>query len=128
MDTNDVILIILGGIIAGLLYIVNKNGGRLAESVPSSVLVTAIDMLIALLRSWAVPAAEKTPSTVDDETIRQGIALLEALKEALTKGAPLPQPTVEEIVGSGADGTPVRTTTQSVETVRTTVTGEVSNG
>jgi len=81
-------------------------------------------MLIALLRSWAVPAAEKTPSPLDDEAILNGIHLLETLKAALLKAEPppAPEPTVEEILGTGADGTPSIRTTQSVETVRTTVT------
>jgi hypothetical protein len=86
------ILLLLGAIIAALLFVVFKNSGKLADGVPQPVVLMVLNMLLSLLEGWALKAAKGTPTTLDDEGIQQAILLIKSLLATYDKPAePVPE-------------------------------------
>ena len=88
MSTTDIILIIMGAVIAALLFVVFKNSGRLADSVPQPIVVLLLNMLLSLLKDWGKSAAAGTKTSLDDEAVTQAITLIESFLSLYGKNAP----------------------------------------
>ena len=93
------LLLFLGGIVAAVLYVVDRSGKRLADSIPPDVLTLMLGLL-----DLADRLADTTPSPDDD-------ALIARIREALGKPADGAAPqTPEELAarlnidGVGAQG------------------------
>lgn len=77
---NAELLIFLGAVVAAVLFIVDRQGKRLADSIPPDMIV-----LFELLLDVAGSLAERTPTPDDD-------ALIAKIRAALDKPAPEPPP------------------------------------
>ena len=89
-ETFAALLVFLGAVVAAVLYVVDRSGKRLADSIPSDVLTLMLGLL-----DLADRLAAETPTTADDDLIKQ---IRDALKTP-TPPAPEPSPfaTPEEL-------------------------------
>lgn len=99
------ILLFLGVVIAGFLWLVNAQNGRTTGKLADSIPLPVLEFVLTVLSGFGKPAVEKTPTTIDDEVLQMAIELFEAIKQAKlaqppTPTEPLPQPTVEELTGA----------------------------
>lgn len=78
MDTQTFtgLLLFLGAIVAAVLYVLDRSGKRLNESIPADVLPLFMGLL-----ALAETLAKETPTTADDELIAR-------IKAALDGNAP----------------------------------------
>lgn len=80
-DTLNTVLIFLGGLLVAVLYVLDRSGKRLSTSIPSELLPVIMGLL-----ALAETLAKETPTTADDDLIKQ-------IKEALQQtAASLPEP------------------------------------
>lgn len=90
------LLTFLGAIVAAVLFVVDRMGRRLSDSIPPDVLTLMIGLL-----DLAETLAKTTPTTADDELITR-------IREALVKDEPTAPQTPEELAarldGNGAVG------------------------
>lgn len=79
MDTQTFtgLLLFLGAIVAAVLYVLDRSGKRLNESIPPDVLPLFMGLL-----ALAETLAKNTPTTADDELIAR-------IKAALDGNAPV---------------------------------------
>ena len=82
-ETFAALLVFLGAVVAAVLYVVDRSGKRLAESIPPDVL----QLMLGLL-DLADRLADTTPTPDDD-------ALIARLREALQLPAEPPAPVVD---------------------------------
>jgi hypothetical protein len=71
-ETLNSLLVFLAAVVVAILYIVDRSGKRLADSIPAE-LIPVIMGLLAL----AETLARETPSTADDELIAKIRAALD---------------------------------------------------
>ena len=79
-ETFTGLLLFVGGIVAAVLFVLDRQGKRLADSIPPELLPVLLPVLTGLLE-----LAKTTPTTLDDDLIKQLIA-------ALTKPPVTPEP------------------------------------
>jgi hypothetical protein len=84
------LLVFLGAVVAAVLYVMDRSGKRLSQSIPPELLPVLMGLL-----ALAESLAKNTPTTADDELIARVKAALEPPDD--------PLPTVTELV-EGAQG------------------------
>ncbi len=97
-ETLNAILLFLGAVVVAVLFVYDRLGKRLNESIPPNVMPLFLGLL-----SLAETLAAQTPTTADDE-------LIERIKTALN--APAEEPTAPQTAeeldarlnGTGAQG------------------------
>ena len=77
-ETFAALLVFLGAVVAAVLYVVDRSGKRLAESIPPELMPVLLGLL-----ALAETLARETPTPEDD-------ALIARIRDALNGGAPLP--------------------------------------
>ena len=77
-ETFTGILLFLGAIVAAVLFVADRQGKRLAESIPPELMPVLLGLL-----ALAKELAQTTPTKADDELIGR-------IEAALKGGAPLP--------------------------------------
>jgi hypothetical protein len=92
-ETLNAILVFLGAVVVAVLFVLDRSGKRLNESIPADVLPLFMGLL-----ALAETLAKNTPTLEDDQLIARIKAALEPAKPP----APEP-PTVIELV-EGAEG------------------------
>lgn len=82
-ETLNAVLLFLGAVVAAVLFVLDRSGKRLNESIPADVLPLFMGLL-----ALAETLAKTTPTTADDELIARIKAELEAVKPVdLAEGA-----------------------------------------
>ena len=77
-ETFAALLVFLGAVVAAVLYVVDRSGRRLADSIPPELMPVLLGLL-----ALAKELAATTPTKGDDELIAR-------IEAALKGGAPLP--------------------------------------
>jgi hypothetical protein len=90
-ETLNTVLIFLGAVVVAVLFLFDRMGKRLNESIPADLMPLFLGLL-----ALAETLAKETPTTADDELIAR-------VKAALEPPTPPTQPTVTELV-EGAQG------------------------
>jgi hypothetical protein len=91
-ETLNSLLVFLAAVVVAILYIVDRSGKRLSDSIPPDM----IPVIMGLL-ALAETLARETPTTADDELIAR-------VKAALEPPTADPLPTVTELVEGAAQG------------------------
>jgi hypothetical protein len=91
-ETLNALLLFLGAVVAAVLFVLDRSGKRLNESIPADVLPLFMGLL-----ALAETLAKETPTTADDELIAR-------VRAALEPPTPPAQPTVIELTENEAQG------------------------
>ena len=92
-ETFAALLVFLGAVVAAVLYVVDRSGKRLAESIPPELMPVLLGLL-----ALAKELAQTTPTKADDELIGR-------IEAALRGGVPPAEPiTVLPPVDPNAQG------------------------
>jgi hypothetical protein len=91
-ETLNTVLIFLGAVVVAVLFLFDRMGKRLNESIPADLMPLFLGLL-----ALAETLAKETPTTADDELIAR-------VKAALEPPTPPAQPTVTELVEGAAQG------------------------
>jgi hypothetical protein len=91
-ETLNTVLLFLGAVVVAVLFILDRQGKRLSQSIPPELLPVLMGLL-----ALAESLAKETPTTADDELIAR-------VRAALEPPTPPAQPTVTELVEGAAQG------------------------
>jgi hypothetical protein len=91
-ETLNAILVFLGAVVVAVLFILDRQGKRLSQSIPPELLPVLLGLL-----ALADTLAKNTPTTADDELVAR-------IKAALEPPAPPAQLTVTELTEGAAQG------------------------
>jgi hypothetical protein len=92
-ETLNTVLLFLGAVVVAVLFLFDRMGKRLNESIPADLMPLFLGLL-----ALAESLAKNTPTTADDELIAR-------VRAALEPPTPPAQPTVTELVeDTGAQG------------------------
>jgi hypothetical protein len=91
-ETLNTVLLFLGAVVVAVLFLFDRMGKRLNESIPADLMPLFLGLL-----ALAESLAKNTPTTADDELIAR-------VRAALEPPTPPAQPTVTELVEGAAQG------------------------
>jgi hypothetical protein len=91
-ETLNTVLLFLGAVVVAVLFLFDRMGKRLNESIPADLMPLFLGLL-----ALAETLAKETPTTADDELIAR-------VRAALEPPTPPAQPTVTELVEDAAQG------------------------
>jgi hypothetical protein len=91
-ETLNTVLLFLGAVVVAVLFLFDRMGKRLNESIPADLMPLFLGLL-----ALAETLAKETPTTADDELIAR-------VKAALEPPTSPAQPTVIELTEDAAQG------------------------